>query len=894
MYYYFWVFVFFLARLIFSLRYKIEIKGLEKLESKKKTGLLFLPNHTAHLDPLIIFMWIWPKFQMRPLVAESIFQMSWLQPLIKLTKGIPIPDFEKVNQLKVKRAQIAFGKVRDALKSGDNIVIFPSGKFKSQGKEIVGGASGAHDLIEQSPEINVVLVRLTGLWGSSFSKALTGASPDPFDALMHGIKILLKNGIFFTPRRKISVEFEIPGDLPRKGSRIEFNTYLENWYNRYPDEEGKIHESEPLKLVSYSFWRKVFPEVTRAKKDRLITKSKAISSQTRNKVYAAIQKILESPSLKISSEMTLGKDLGMDSLNIAELIAFLSQQYDVENVHPEDLETVQNVLEIAEGARRSEIPNSSLKSAWPQESRRPEGEAPVGRTFPEVFLNTAKRMNSFSAVGDDVVGVWNYKKLKKGALVLAQYFRTMPEDHIAIMLPASNAAYLLVLAIQFAGKIPVMLNWTLGPRYLEQMMALTSAKKVITSMRFLDKLSHVDFGSLIDSIETLEDIRFKLTLKMKLRGVYLTLLSTRAVLTKLKLGKIDENEPAVILFTSGTEASPKGVPLSHKNLLANIRSGLRSIDIGSTDVVFSFLPPFHSFGFTVSGFLPIFCGIRLAFSPDPTDSFALAAGAEKWKATHICSAPSFLKGLLAAAKPEQLQSLRYFIVGAEKAPKELFDQIKHTTPNASLIEGYGITECSPGIAINRSKLPKVGVGPALPDVDICTIHLENQELLADGQEGEICIHGESVFNGYLGGQKSPFITIEGKRWYRTGDIGFLDENKNLTLSGRLKRFTKIGGEMISLGAIEEALAKELISRKLISSDLPSIALCADETESGKPKLILYTIFPIEKESVNEILIRSGFSNLVKISSVQRVEEIPLMATGKTNYRQLQQPSRYLP
>ena len=114
----------------------------------------------------------------------------------------------------------------------------------------------------------------------------------------------------------------------------------------------------------------------------------------------------------------------------------------------------------------------------------------------------------------------------------------------------------------------------------------------------------------------------------------------------------------------------------------------------------------------------------------------------------------------------------------------------------------------------------------------------------------------------------------------------MDKNKNLTLSGRLKRFTKIGGEMISLGAIEEALAKELIKRKLISSAQPALALCADEGESGKPKLILFTIFPIEKESVNEILIQSGFSNLVKISSVLRVEEIPLMATGKTNYRQL--------
>jgi long-chain-fatty-acid--[acyl-carrier-protein] ligase len=169
------------------------------------------------------------------------------------------------------------------------------------------------------------------------------------------------------------------------------------------------------------------------------------------------------------------------------------------------------------------------------------------------------------------------------------------------------------------------------------------------------------------------------------------------------------------------------------------------------------------------------------------------------------------------------------------------------------------------------------------------IHPETNELLSHGQVGEICVRGPNIFNGYLGNQRSPFIEINGKRWYRTGDLGYLDEEDNLILSGRLKRFTKIGGEMISLGAIEEVLATELIKQGCISADLPSLAVCADERlDQGKqPQLVLFAIISLDKEFVNEILRQAGMSRLVKISVIEKVEEIPLLGTGKTNYRSLQ-------
>jgi len=866
-------------RVVLSLRYKLTIRGLDDLKLDKKGGILFLGNHPSYFDPLIFFAFCFPKYRMRPLVVESMYYLPWLHPFLKIAKAIPIPDQEQINPLKIKRTERALAIMQEGLQNGDTIVLYPAGKIKSQGEELLGGASGAHDLVSKIPETNVVLIRLTGMWGSSFSKAITGTAPNLFGEIVNGTKTFLKNAIFFTPRREILLEFETLKDLPRHATRLEFNAYLENWYNQYKDKDGNLHKQEPLKLVPYKFWDKTLPKIKNQNKKKEIGHAKEISPQTTAAIYKEIQKILEDPKINITPEMTLGKDLGLDSLNIAKLITFLSFEYNVNSLHPEDLETVQNVLQLAEGGRINHLKTQDKTPAWPPEKNRPGPLLPMGSTLTEAFCNTCKQMGSLPAFGDDTVGVWSYKKLKKTALILAEYFLTMPDEKIAIMLPSSAAAYLLILATQFAGKTPVMLNWTLGPRYLEAMLTMSGAKRVITSEKFLDRLSHVDFGRVIDSIETLEEIRRNLTLKMKLKGLFFSSPSS-----------LKPEDPAVILFTSGTEASPKAVPLSHKNILSNICSSIPCNDFQNTDVIYAFLPPFHSFGFVTTGFLPLLSGLRLAFSPDPTDSFALADGAEKWGATFICSAPNFLKALFTAATPKQLKTLRYFVVGAEKAPKDLYVQAKKMAPNAKLMEGYGVTECSPVVAVNRFDRETKGVGPPLPGVNICTIHPETAELLPKGSEGEICVQGESVFAGYLGKNKSPFIEINQLQWYRTGDIGYLDADDNIIISGRLKRFAKIGGEMISLGAIEETLLQECTAQNRINHTQVPLALSPIEKEDGELRLVLFVTFPIEKESVNKILREAGFSNLVKISQVEQIGEIPLIGSGKINYQELKKIS----
>ncbi len=881
-------FIFLLSRLAFHFRYRVEIKGLEKLKQlNPKGGILFLPNHPAHMDPWLLFSFLWFKYRMRPLVIEYIYRHSLLRGALKRLKAVSVPNFENsINQLKVKRAKESINTIVKGLKIGENFIVWPAGKLKKQGKEVIGGASGTHALVQECSDVNIVLIRTTGLWGSSFSRAILGRSPDILQTAWHAFRVILKNLIFFTPRRKVLIEIETnPEGFPKQGDRLEFNRFLEKWYNQYPDEEEKIHEVEPLKLVSYSFWRKDVPVPFQPKRKKEGNGGR-ISADIREKVLGEIRRILQREDLEIKPEMNLALDLGMDSLGIAELIVFVSHHYDVGEIHPEDMETVQSVLELAQGIRNGEVSDEDLpKFTWPEEKGRPLPVIPEGRILQEAFLIRCERLAEFSACGDNLSGVITYQKLKRAVLVLAEYFRRIKEERIAVLLPASVGAYITILAIYFAKKIPVMLNWTLGPRYLEEMMKASGAKQIITSWRFLDRVTNMDVGDLDQKMIFLEDIRASLSLKMKLKGAILAHCSPSAILRKLELNSIDEDSPAVILFTSGTEASPKGVPLSHTNIISNQRSAFQCLDFIPTDAFYGILPPFHSFGFSVTGLFPLLMGIKVAYYPDPTDSFGLAEGIERWKIAIFCSAPSFLKGLFHAAKEEQLKTLRLIVTGAEKAPPELYKKAEKI--GKKMIEGYGITECSPILSVMRLRLPPIGVGQPLPDVEVCTVHPETGAPLARGAEGELCFRGPNVFHGYLGNPRSPFIEIDGKQWYRSGDIGHLDESGNIILSGRLKRFTKVGGEMISLGAVEETLIQELKREGKILDEAPSIAILADESNPDKSQLILFATIPIEKDRANELLSKSGFSSLIKISSVQHIQEIPLLGVGKTDYRKLQ-------
>lgn len=866
----------FILKAVFSLRYQVQVKekDLNLLDSEK--GILFLPNHTSRLDPIVLTNCLWTRFRVRPIAVEYIHRLKFLRSAMDFIGAISIPNFDLgANEYKIKKAKESVRQITEGLKKGDNFLLYPSGRLKKTAKEVVGGSSGVYSIVQEIPDVQIVLIRITGFWGSSFSRAIHGHLPDLNQNIWNGIKAVLKNLIFLTPRRKILVEIEkAPADFPRISSRLEINRYMEDWFNQYPNTNGNWTKDEPLVFVSYSRWREKIPNQTVHKNSKSESNAQ-ISPELRKIIYTEIARILDQSDLKIAPEMNLATDLGMDSLNLAELVVFLSRHSHSGKIKFEELETVQDILDVACGTKTSfEERKGHFK--WPKESNRPNYGMPKGSTLVEAFLDTCNRFGSFTCCADDIVGVFSYKKCKRTILVLGEYFKSLPGTHIGVLLPASVSVYMTVIAIQFSGKIPVMLNWTLGPHYLNHMIDQTQVQAVISSWNFIDRLQNVEFGSVADKLLFLEDIREEMPLKLKLK----------AVLGLSKPDKSIAQKPAVILFTSGTESVPKGVPLTHQNLLSNLHSIMKGFPYKNEDRIYGILPPFHSFGFSVFGLVTLCCGLRTAFYPDPTDSFALAEGIERWEITHTGGPPTFLKRLFSSAKKDQLKTLRILLSGGEAAHPSLFKEAEEICPLAKLIEGYGITECAPCVAIGRPHLPKRGIGPLLPDIDICTIQPETKELLTSGQTGEICIAGPNVFNGYLNSSSNPFIELNGKKWFRSGDLGYLDNDGNLILSGRLKRFIKLGGEMISLRTIEDSINRELVRRNPEITDLPAVVACSDELEPGRPRILLFTKVSLDRESANEMLKNSGLSSLIKISHVEQVAEFPLLGAGKINYRSL--------
>ncbi|MBS0630044.1 MAG: AMP-binding protein [Verrucomicrobia bacterium] len=850
--------------MLFSLRYRIKIEGLEKVTQAKKKGILFLPNHPAEIDPVILWLILAPYFRPRPLVVEEFFFQKGMRRVMDFIGAIPIVTTISMNKWKELQIEKTKMKIIGQLSQGENCMIYPAGRLKRSPEEQIRAAGLVYDLIKLKPDCPVVLIRTTGLWGSTFSRAPTKVSPDFGKVLLNGIKALLKNGIFFMPRREVRVEMEFaPADFPRGAEKMEFNRYLESWYNQ--------RGPEPEKYISFLFWKQQLPEIITSEQESLEPIS--ISEEKKQEILAHLSKMARRPIADLHPYLHLSNDLGLDSLDIAQLIVFLEDRYEIGQIPLGELNRVADLFRAAE--RKIEASAiSEKKKRWPDEKSRPGIEIPSGETIQEVFLKSCKRMKKAIACADATAGPLSYRKLKQSAFVLSLKIREMPGDKIGILLPSSVGAYLTFMATLLAGKTPVMLNWTAGFRNLEYAAEACNLKTILSSFRFLSRADTVDLGQTDDILVLLEEVRRSISLKDKLRGLFLSL---------LPIAKGNGENTAVILFTSGTETLPKGVPLTHRNVLSNHRGVIASLKFYPSDISYGVLPPFHSMGLCLTGLLPLLIGVKCCYAPDPTNSRALINDIMHYRPTLFACAPSFVSSMLQLAKEEELKSLRMVMTGADKAPQNLYDTFKRR--GQTFVEGYGISECSPLITVTREDTPPVGVGKPIPEVKVAIVDPENGQLLEQGQEGEVCIAGPGVFSGYLGIKRDPFLIFEGEKWFRSGDRGRLERDGSLILSGRLKRFVKIGGEMVSLGGLE----KDLLGICQKNGWLPVLEepqLAVAVKEGDKAKIILYITADVDRDKINRELKEFGHGSIVKIAEVRKVDEIPLTGTGKVQYRRL--------
>jgi long-chain-fatty-acid--[acyl-carrier-protein] ligase len=511
--------------------------------------------------------------------------------------------------------------------------------------------------------------------------------------------------------------------------------------------------------------------------------------------------------------------------------------------------------------------------------------APDGATLQEAFLRVCERMPNAVACADDLAGVFTYHRLKTAALMLAEYVREWPDARVGIMLPASVIADICILGVLLAGKTPVMINWTVGERTVRHILETSGATRILTSRRFADNIDALPFDAIEHALVFLEDVRRRhFTLLVKLLAALRAYGSCRRTLFRLGLDTLRADACAVILYTSGSETLPKGVPLTHANILENIRAVCATLLVHDDDSLYAFLPPFHSFGLTATLLLPLTCGLKMVHYPNPTEARRLAQGVSRWQPTMLAGTPTFLKAIITAGTREQLASLRLLVTGAEKAPQALFELVAQKT-QAHILEGYGITECAPIVAIVRPDGPAEGVGVPVPGVTVRIVQHEALQPLPQGETGLILVAGPNVFDGYLDAPtQHPFIEQDGVRWYNTGDLGYLTPHGNLVIAGRLKRFVKIAGEMISLPALEDIL----LARWPHKDDGPSLAVLARDIEGQRPELILYTACDIALDEANRVLQAAGMSTLARLQRVVRLDALPVLGSGKTNYRALQE------
>ena len=865
-------FLMLIARSLLRLRYRVSIDGLEAVLAKGRRGVLLLPNHPAYIDPVILFSHLYPALHPHILADKDNMARPPIRHLVDRLGIQPIPDPSRHGTAAQAEIEQVIEQCCRTLREGGNYLLYPAGRIYLSRYENLGGNSAVETVLARVPEARVVLVRTTGLWGSRFSKAVD-RHPDWAKVFIRGIGSLLANLIFFGPRREVRVELHEPKDFPHGADRRQLNRYLEAFYNR---------EAPPARYVPYTFWERASAhDLPEPQELRPEGRTDEVPASIRTQVEAHLAE-LSGTGNALNDEAQLSRDLGLDSLARMELLLWLEKEFGHAIPDPDMLQTVGDCLLAASGqaagASRSALPPPA--PAW--FSPNLPVQVPAGDTLTAVLLGQLARGPDRPAVADPLAGLRSYRDLLTGILVLRPHLARLSGERVGIMLPASVAAVVAYLALLFAGKVPVMVNWTAGTRNIVHGLELLGVEHVLTATPLIAKVESMgtDLRPIRDRLLALDELGKTLSRGEKLLGW----LRARTGWHDLARAKVPDT--AAIIFTSGSESLPKAVPLSHANLLSNVRDLAALFPLEAQDRMIGFLPPFHSFGLTGTMILPVCGGFPVVYSPNPTDGGTLARILEAYRVTLLVGTPTFLSGIVRSASDAQLASLRMAVTGAEKCPESLYDTLERRCPGLRVLEGYGISECSPVISVNRYEAPTRGsIGQLLPSVESVVLGLDSGQPVPRGQDGMLLVRGPSIFAGYLHYDgPSPFVEFDGKTWYRTGDLVRVAPDGALIFVGRLKRFVKLGGEMISLPAIEEILLREFSDPA--DSEIP---LAVEATPSDtQTELVLFAVRnDISREAANACLAREGLSPLHFIRRVQRIEQVPVLGTGKTDYRALQ-------
>jgi len=510
------------------------------------------------------------------------------------------------------------------------------------------------------------------------------------------------------------------------------------------------------------------------------------------------------------------------------------------------------------------------------------------------WLKSAKKAKTAFAVADIEGLEISHKRFMTGVLLFSKKIVDYsPEQNVGLLLPSSGGGAIASMAILALGKTIVNLNFTAGKKALQSAVQQSEVKSIYTSKRFLDKMLErdIDFASFFPDTKLymLEDLREEISTVSRIITLLKAILLPVSLIRKNYFKEVSMSDTAAILFSSGSEGSPKGVELSHSNIAANAKQASIELGAENSDVIMSTLPTFHAFGFAITTLMPLSEGIPIVCHADPKDVTTISTGIQKYSGTILVGTPTFLRmyTLNKKVSPESMQSLRLVVAGAEKLRSEVREGFE-TKFNMPVYEGYGTTETSPGASVNLPDLEtpyklrnRPGtVGKAFSGTEFKIVDPDSLEPIPTGKDGLILIGGPQVMKGYL---KMPEKTaevielIDGYRWYRTGDKGHLDEDGFLTIIDRYSRFAKIGGEMISLTTVEEEILDACNDK-----DLEIAATCLPDQRKGE-KIILLSTINLDKNKLKEILSDAKINPLYYPSAVLVVDEIPKLGSGKTDF-----------
>jgi acyl-[acyl-carrier-protein]-phospholipid O-acyltransferase/long-chain-fatty-acid--[acyl-carrier-protein] ligase len=466
--------------------------------------------------------------------------------------------------------------------------------------------------------------------------------------------------------------------------------------------------------------------------------------------------------------------------------------------------------------------------------------------------------------------VLTYEEIIRAALALGHALKkgTKSGESVGIMLPTGAGSVIAFFAVSAYGRVPTMMNFTSGLAGIRSALKTAKVKKIVTAHRFVElaKAEHiVEAMQGHYDIVYLEDVREKLSLIDKLYAAVGTFVPSLVASHAL------HSAPAVILFTSGTEGEPKGVALSHSNLLVNVEQVRSHLKLYQTDILFNPLPTFHCFGLTVGSLMPLILGIKVVTHPTPLQPHEIVKRIRDTKATILLSTDTFISQYARAGDQGDLNSLRLAVCGAERLRDETRALLRKKY-SIELLEGYGVTEAAPVIAANQPDANRPGtVGKLMKGMKQ---RLEPVEGIANA--GRLYVHGPNVMLGYIKADQPGVIQPPDGGWHDTGDIVSIDEEGFIAIKGRVKRFAKIGGETVSL-AVVESIASALWP------DFTHAAIAIPGDRKGETIVLVTTNKDANRHDLVGWAHNHGVAEIAVPRKIVLVDDIPVLGTGKTDY-----------